>query len=158
MKRIFFQQDPILSTETFVLEENRIKILRRGMGLKDEISIRFDDIDPACEKTKRRFKRLFLIPLIFAAVVSGVAWKLAHQTVFPPVLIVAPIMAAMLFMWHAAKGFRPIKVCRFRDKNGKILFELYQPRKSKLQYKEFLAALTEHAKRKNEPTDKQRQP
>jgi len=59
-----------------------------------------------------------------------------------------PFFFGLLLIGFAAifpfmMNFSPVESCRFRDKSGHTLFEIYRPSKAAYKYDEFLAALAQ---------------
>jgi len=153
MQEIVFRQDPGLRAETFILKDDRLIIVEKGMGLSNEKVIRLSNICPDYELRSRRFSRLYLVPSLLSGIMLWATWKLFVQQSQDAILqIVAafPAAALLAFLWHSVKGFAPIESCRFRNKNGGILFEIYRPRKAvaaSAAYDDFIATLTKAIKK-----------
>lgn len=112
-----------------MLNETRLIIATKAMGLHKEQTFMLTDLSPNYEQTHRRFFHLYINPLLFTAVMLILAWWLIRQN---SEFAIVPIILAFIFFWHAFEGFRPIEATVFRNTDGANLIEIYKPRKATL--------------------------
>lgn len=137
-----FHQDRSVGVEVFTLEAERVVITTNALGTRSEKIIRLTNLSPECEITRRRFGILYGWPLICAVVFSFASWKIAglFNDAFQ-MLVVIPAACVPGFIYYAVRGFKPLEVTRFRDKNGNAAFELVETKKTRFAYADFIAEL-----------------
>ena len=147
MEDIIFKQDPELSGETYILKQERLIIVEKSLGLSKDRVIRLRDISLDSELTERRFSRFYLLPLLFSVIAAIALWHILKSDTISHFIAIFPSILIPALLWHMNKGFEPIEACRFKDNKGEIIFELYRPRKSKLNYDAFVSALRNRIER-----------
>eukprot|EP01035_Chromulina_nebulosa_P060183 gene60183-82342_t len=141
MEDIVFQQDPTLASETFVLRNAQL-IVVGGVGLEKERTVQLVDISPEWEHDRKRFKRSYLVPSVFAALCAFGGWKLlSRQDELWVPFFFGLLLTGFAVIFPFMMNFTPVEFCRFRDTSGNILFEIYRPSKAAYKYDEFLEAL-----------------
>ncbi len=142
MSKITFKQDSDFGWETFVLDDDRLIICKKALSFGTETVIKISDVSSDYERGKGRLGLLYMVPLTLSIIALVVTVALVKKDLsLGEELPIFPAALTVVFLWHTIKGYRPIDLCRFKDKNGKVLFELFKPRKSSPAYEEFIAAL-----------------
>lgn len=142
MADLVFQHDRSVGVEVFTLEAERLVITGNAFGPLREKVFRLTNLSPECEVTYRRLFGLFWVPLICGIGVAIAAWQIATRLSDPlNDLAFIAVGAVPGCIYLAIQGFKPVEVTRFRDKNGNVVFELIETRKTRFKYADFVSEL-----------------
>lgn len=137
-----FHQDRSVGVEVFTLEAERLVITANALGTKSGKIVRLTNLSPECEITRRRFGILYGWPLFLVGVCSFATWKIADRfNDERQMFAILPAVCVPGFIYYAMKGFKPLEVTRFCDKNGNMVFELIEAKKKRFAYADFIAEL-----------------
>lgn len=143
MKKIQFRQDPRLSRDIIILDENQLIVETKVMGLNQKKVMLLTNLSPDFEVTKRRFGHLYAVPLFFVFIMLVSVWLLYRQSIFPKELALCPAIAVLVFLWHAVKGLSSIEVTVIKTEDGKSSVEIFRPKNRAVLYDEFIATLVQ---------------
>lgn len=126
MKVLSFQQDPGLSSDTLILNETRLVVSSKAMGLSMEKMLELTEMSPEYERIEQRFWHLYITPLVFMVAMSLLAWWLIGQK---SEFAIVALSAVLFSFWLVFEGFHPVETAIFSSRDGKKLVEIYRPRK-----------------------------
>jgi len=145
MEDLVFQHDETVGGEIFTLEAERLVIAPPFLGKSAEKVFRLTNLSPDCEITVRRVKSLYWAPGVMAVILLIATYKtyriaihVSYDLWFLPG-ITAVAMVGLFY--NAIKGYKPREVARFRDTKGNVAFELFETKRTRFKYADFVAEL-----------------
>jgi hypothetical protein len=126
---------------TLILRSDRVALIDKVAGERRERHAKLADIAEEIEVTEHRFKRSVIVPVIFFAIFSGIAWGISGPSWLSTALSLVFGFAAGGVLLAIPVVTQPITVARVKDKRGEFLFEFRRYKHVALPFEEFLLHL-----------------